>query len=76
VKRSAFVFSVLMLFLTVLYAVFAALVYIFHGSILDEINADIREEALTPSPEPGGKLQLHPGGNGYVGSSFADTCLS
>lgn len=68
VQRSAFVFSILMLFLTVSYGVFAALVYIFHGSILAEIEADIKEEALTPSPpvEPG--VTLHPGG--YVGSSF------
>jgi len=70
VQRSASVFSILMLFLTLFYGVFAALVYIFHGSILAEVEADIREEALTPSPEPG--VKLHPGGGGYVGSPFGN----
>lgn len=41
------------MFLTVLYAGFSALVFIYTNALLDEDRADAREEALRPSdPDP------------------------
>jgi len=66
-ERTAFAFSLMCLFLTFLYALFAALVYIFYDAIIAENLADARQEALQPSPDIG--VNLHPGG-GYVGGPF------
>jgi len=69
VERSSLAFSIMCLFLTILYAIFAVLLWIYHEDILAEIEADAREEALQPSP-PG---DLHPGVGGYVGGrAFID----
>jgi len=67
IDRSSLAFSIMCLFLTVLYAGFAAIVYFYHESIIEETLADAREEALQPSPDLG--VNLHPGG-GYVGGKL------
>lgn len=66
-EQSSIAFSMMCLFLTILYAGFAALVFLFHDAVITETLADIREEALQPSNEIG--VNLHPSG-GYVGGAF------
>lgn len=64
IQRSSAAFSILCLFLTVMYAGFAALVFTFHDDIIRENLEDAREDSLRPS-EPEGhqsNLTLHPSG--------------
>eukprot|EP00568_Trieres_chinensis_P010551 CAMPEP_0183308046 /NCGR_PEP_ID=MMETSP0160_2-20130417/19711_1 /TAXON_ID=2839 ORGANISM="Odontella Sinensis, Strain Grunow 1884" /NCGR_SAMPLE_ID=MMETSP0160_2 /ASSEMBLY_ACC=CAM_ASM_000250 /LENGTH=226 /DNA_ID=CAMNT_0025471789 /DNA_START=296 /DNA_END=976 /DNA_ORIENTATION=+ len=49
VERSSTAFSVMCMFLTVIYALFAALVFTYSSELLDENHADARNEALSPS---------------------------
>ena len=62
-------FSVVCMFLTVLYAGFAALTFSFSGSILEELADDEREEALNSTR---GKQTSHfvGGYEGYIGDRF------
>mmetsp|Transcript_52606 Transcript_52606/g.77976 ORF Transcript_52606/g.77976 Transcript_52606/m.77976 type:complete len:240 (-) Transcript_52606:134-853(-) len=62
VERSSTAFSIMCLFLTVLYAGSAGLVFTFHRSIIEENLADAREEALQPSQRDTPGVQLHPTG--------------
>ena len=60
-------FSIMCLFLTVLYAGFAVLTYLYGSSVLDELEQDERIEATNPK----GTSQFAPTySNGYIGERF------
>lgn len=61
-ERSSATFSILCIFLTVLYSLFSGLVFVYSNDLLRENQEDIREEALRPS-EPEAPT-------GYIGSKF------
>lgn len=64
IQKSSAAFSFFCLFLTIMYAAFAVVMYTYQGEIMEEILEEMRAEALAPSPEKG--LTLHPsGGNNY-----------
>jgi hypothetical protein len=74
VARSSMAFSIMCMFLTILYAGFAALTYAFSTAILEELAADEREEAYnnTRSHLHHHKSQNHfvGGFDGYIGERF------
>lgn len=61
-ERSSLAFSIMCIFLTVLYAAFSGLVFTYSNDLLKENEEDMREEALRPS-EPVAV-------SGYIGSKF------
>ena len=70
-------FSIMCMFLTVLYAGFAALTFSFSHSIIEEHAADEREEALAAAHQYSSKMTPHHhvgfnsnGYNGYIGERF------
>mmetsp|Transcript_4922 Transcript_4922/g.7495 ORF Transcript_4922/g.7495 Transcript_4922/m.7495 type:complete len:259 (-) Transcript_4922:126-902(-) len=62
-SRSSTAFSILCMFLTILYAGFAALVFTYSADLLKENEEDERQEALKPSDE-----EEHM--RGYIGNKF------
>lgn len=62
-SRSSTVFSILCMFLTILYAGFAALVFTYSADLLRENEEDERQEALKPSDEEESM-------RGYIGNKF------
>ena len=80
-ERSSMAFSIMCMFLTVLYAGFAALTFSFSHSIIEEHAADEREEALAAahlSHQYSSKITPHNhhvgfnsnGYGGYIGERF------
>jgi hypothetical protein len=68
VERTSMVFSIMCMFLTVIYAGFAALTFAFSHAIIEENNADAREESLTLSGK--GKSINPIFSSGYIGERF------
>jgi hypothetical protein len=66
-ERSSMVFSVLCMFLTVLYAGFAALTFAYSNGIMDEHAMDVREEAMLSTRN---KTSHFNGYDGYIGERF------
>ena len=62
-------FSIMCMFLTVLYAGFAALTFAFSSSILEEHAADEREEAMLSTRNKTGHFN---GYDGYIGERLFD----
>ncbi len=69
VDRSSTAFSILCMFLTIMYAGFAALTYAYSGSVIEEHAWDEREDRLLSSREKGvGHFNgFH---SGYIGERF------
>jgi len=61
-------FSIMCMFLTVLYAGFAGLTYAFSTSVLEELVMDEKEEALASSRSKGSHFVS--GYDGYIGERF------
>lgn len=70
-SRSSMAFSVMCMFLTVLYAGFAALTFAFSRTVLEELDEDERLDALGSTRS---KSTHFPAGttykNGYIGERF------
>lgn len=66
-SRSSTAFSILCMFLTILYAGFAALVFAYSDDLMEENRQDLRREALRPSSEDGSGDYDEDDGNGGVG---------
>lgn len=60
-------FSIMCMFLTVLYAGFAALTFAFANAIMDEHAMDEREEAMLSTRNKAGHFN---GYDGYIGERF------
>ena len=79
-ERSSMAFSIMCMFLTVLYAGFAALTFSFSHSIIEEHAADEREEALAAAHHAQFPSKMTPhhhhvgfnsnGYDGYIGERF------
>lgn len=68
VHRSSMAFSIMCLFLTVMYASFAALTYVWSKTVLMEMSADEHEEALASTRS---KTSHFVGAyDGYIGERF------
>ena len=74
VERSSMAFSIMCMFLTILYAGFAALVFAFSNSVLEENQADIADDNLHRQQPHGysgyidNRFDVRPSGkNGFVG---------
>lgn len=67
-SRSSTAFSVMCIFLTVLYASFAALTFSFSNSVLEELAMDERQEALASTRSKG--THFVSGYEGYIGDRF------
>jgi len=52
-ERSSLAFSILCIFLAVLYIIFAAITFAYSDDLIKENQTDFREEALMPSEQPG-----------------------
>jgi hypothetical protein len=64
-------FSVMCMFLTVLYAGFAALTFAFARSVLEELDNDERLEALSSTRNKGNHFSAGTAySNGYIGERF------
>eukprot|EP00558_Chaetoceros_sp_UNC1202_P006801 CAMPEP_0197234310 /NCGR_PEP_ID=MMETSP1429-20130617/2079_1 /TAXON_ID=49237 /ORGANISM="Chaetoceros sp., Strain UNC1202" /LENGTH=260 /DNA_ID=CAMNT_0042692681 /DNA_START=72 /DNA_END=854 /DNA_ORIENTATION=+ len=63
-SKSSTAFSILCMFLTILYAGFAALVFSYSGELIKENEEDARREALQPSDYDGAEME------GYIGDKF------
>ena len=61
------VFSVLCMFLTVLYAGFAALTYAYSNAVMSEHAMDEREEAMLSTRNKPGRFDTY---GGYIGERF------
>lgn len=61
-------FSIMCMFLTVVYAGFAALTFAFSHSIIEENNADAREESLSSSAMSKSTNPIF--SSGYIGERF------
>lgn len=66
VERSAVAFSIMCMFLTVLYASFAALTFTYSSAIIEEHEADARDELLITNR----KVLHYNGYDGYIGERF------
>jgi hypothetical protein len=66
-RRSSMVFSILCMFLTVVYAGFAALTFAYANSIMEEHAFDEREEAMLSTRNKTGQFM---GYDGYIGERF------
>ena len=66
-ERSSMVFSILCIFLTVLYAGFAALTFAYANAVINETAMDEREEAMLSTRNKTGHFY---GGDGYIGERF------
>lgn len=62
-SNSSTAFSMLCMFLTILYAGFAALVFTYSGNVIEENEEDLRLEGLKPSDDESNA-------EGYIGSKF------
>ena len=67
VERSSMVFSVVCMFLTVIYAAFAALTFVYANGVMDEHAIDQREEAMLSTRNKVGHFN---GYDGYIGERF------
>jgi hypothetical protein len=63
-------FSVMCMFLTVLYAGFAALTFAFSNSVLEELDEEERLAALSSSRNPNTHFAGNSYNNGYIGERF------
>jgi hypothetical protein len=63
-------FSIMCMFLTVLYAGFAGLTFAYSKSILDELLEDEREEATKSSRNNKNPTHFIGGYDGYIGDRF------
>lgn len=76
VRRSSMAFSIMCMFLTVLYAGFAGLSFAFSKSVLEELVSDEREEVsarnkiLSSSNHPTHFVGGHHYNDGYIGERF------
>ena len=68
--RSSMVFSILCMFLTVIYAGFAALTFTYANSIMEEHLFDEREEAMLSTRGNKGGSHFNVGYDGYIGERF------
>jgi len=85
-SRTSLAFSIMCMFLTVLYAGFAALVFTYSDDLLAENQNDMRAEALSPSEVPTGYINSDrfrvqtpintQGSQGYVKPQPSDTSES
>jgi len=66
-ERSSMVFSILCMFLTVLYAGFAALTFAYANTVMAEHTMDEREEAMLSTRNKAGHFN---GYDGYIGERF------
>jgi hypothetical protein len=62
-------FSIMCMFLTVLYAGFAAITFVFSKSILEELEVDEREDSMT-STRSKSTNHFVGGYDGYIGERF------
>lgn len=66
-ERSSMGFSILCIFLTVMYAGFAALTFAYSNTVMNEHAMDEREEAMFSARN---KSSHFYGGDGYIGERF------
>jgi hypothetical protein len=66
VEISSMAFSIMCMFLTVVYAGFAALTFAFSHSVMEENNADAREEAYSHNRKSSTGMFT----SGYIGERF------
>jgi hypothetical protein len=63
-------FSIMCMFLTVLYAGFAGLTFAFSKSVLEELSEDEREESMTNTRNSKNPTHFVGGYDGYIGERF------
>lgn len=69
-ERSSMAFSILCMFLTVMYAGFAALTFAYSTSVINEHAMDEREEQILSTRDNGVGHFNGYGGGGYIGERF------
>ena len=70
VSRSSMAFSIMCMFLTVLYAGFAGLTFSYSKSVIDELLEDERDEAMKSSRSTKNPTHFVGGYDGYIGDRF------